>query len=152
MPSSMQPDLQHEQVLLLAPSAASVLGLGNQSTRMALLRSHCPPPALRRRKSEQGLELLVEEAGRQEWLGAGRSEQRSRAQAEERRSGIKESHPPAVGTSVLFLHPSKPQVPGKQLSISPANGASHLPTREARSESSRVQLARSLTRSWVQSC
>lgn len=50
MPISMQPDLQHEQLLPLAPSAAVVPGLGNQSTRTPLLCSRCPAPAVRQRR------------------------------------------------------------------------------------------------------
>lgn len=49
--------------------------------------------------------------------GSSKRQQRRRAQAEERRSGIKEPHPPAVGPSPLFPHPSKPQLPRKQPSI-----------------------------------
>ena len=116
---------------------------------MLMLPTTSCPAVLIRRKSEQGMESLVGEAGRQERLGAGRSEQRRRAQAEERGSGIKEPHPPAVGTSALFLHPSMTQVPRKQPSIFSANGASYPLTQEARSESNSVQLAQSFTRSRV---
>lgn len=71
-------------------------GLGRAHTA-----HHQPPAALRRRESEQGMEPLVGEAGGQ----------RGRVQAEERRSGIEEPHPPAAGTSALLLQPSSPHVP-----------------------------------------
>lgn len=147
MPISMQPDLQHEQLLPLAPGAAAALGLGNQSTRTlscAHAAQHQLPGSAEKEQKWAG-DGAAGGRGRQAGT-AGSRKKRAEEQSPGRREEVRNKGATSTRCWNKGLVPTSQHAPRKQPSIFPANGAAHLLTQEARSESDGVQLAQSFTR------